>query len=205
VRGNHDKANEFAVCEELFASTPGCLYRGFQTDGNYRLKVTAGQSTAWNLIFINDSRPKMGFRRNQIAWLNNEADLIRRESFAPPPALLFSHISISAFSEMFKAGQAKGLRYENVNCSSCHPGSMDAIVGTGQIKAMFCGHDHVNDYGGKWRGVYLEYLRATGYGGYGVSRLIKGGKVINLRPDGTFTTMTVFANGSVWTPIQSVK
>ncbi|MCX6744534.1 MAG: metallophosphoesterase [Candidatus Parcubacteria bacterium] len=205
VRGNHDKADDFAVCEELLASTPGSLYRGFKTNGNYRLKVTNGELTTWNLIFINDAAPKIGFGPSQIAWLKNETDRIRQESSVVPPSLLFCHVPILAYSQMVRNNMAMGIRHEGVNFGRCDPETMEAIVETGQIKGMFCGHDHLNDFEGDWLGVHFEYLRATGYAGYGESRLIKGGKVIDLCPDGTFTTKTVFANGQEWSPISSAK
>ena len=51
------------------------------------------------------------------------------------------------------------------------------------MRACFCGHDHVNDYGGVLDGIELVYGRATGYGGYGGDYVDKGGKLItvNLR------------------------
>lgn len=205
VRGNHDKANDFAVCEKMFSSTPGSLYLGSLTNGNYRIKVTMGEATTWNLIFINDSAPKMGFGPSQIAWLKNESGRITQESLVVPPSLLFSHIPIPAFSQIVRNKLAMGIHHEGVNWGHADPESLDAIMETGQIKAMFCGHDHINDFEGDWLGVHFEYLRATGYAGYGEPRLVKGGKVIDLRPEGTFSTKTVFANGSEWTPIQSAK
>jgi hypothetical protein len=205
VRGNHDKADNFAVCEEMLASAPGSLYHGSMTNGNYRLKVTDGETTIWNLIFINDSAPKIGFGPSQIVWLKNETGRIQQESLMVVPSLLFSHVPIPAFSQMVRNNLAMGIRHEKVNFGHCDPESIDAIVKTGQVKAMFCGHDHLNDFEGDWLGIHLEYLRATGYAGYGESRLVKGGKVIDLYPDGTFSTKTVFANGTEWSPISSAK
>lgn len=35
------------------------------------------------------------------------------------------------------------------------------------IKALFFGHDHDNDYEGFYDGIFLSYGRKTGVGGYG--------------------------------------
>ena len=48
------------------------------------------------------------------------------------------------------------------------------------MRACFCGHDHVNDYGGVLDGIELVYGRATGYGGYGGDYVDKGGKLITV-------------------------
>lgn len=205
ARGNHDKADNFAVCEKMFDSIPGCLYLGSMTNGNYRLKVTVGEATTWNLIFINDAAPKIGFGPSQIAWLKNETDRIQHESLVVVPSLLFCHVPIPAFNQMVRNKMARGIRNEGVNWGHADPGTIDAIVKTGQIKGMFCGHDHLNDFEGDWLGVHLEYLRSTGYAGYGESGFIKGGKVIDLRPDGTFSSKTVFADGSEWSPSHRAK
>ena len=35
------------------------------------------------------------------------------------------------------------------------------------MEAVFCGHDHNNDFWGDYNGIKLFYGRKTGYGGYG--------------------------------------
>lgn len=35
------------------------------------------------------------------------------------------------------------------------------------MEAVFCGHDHDNDFWGDYNGIKLFYGRKTGYGGYG--------------------------------------
>ncbi len=34
------------------------------------------------------------------------------------------------------------------------------------IKAIFVGHDHSNDFGGFYKGIELAFGRKSGYGGY---------------------------------------
>ena len=35
------------------------------------------------------------------------------------------------------------------------------------MKGVFCGHDHDNDFWGDYNGIALHYGRKTGFGGYG--------------------------------------
>lgn len=43
------------------------------------------------------------------------------------------------------------------------------------IKAVFCGHDHNNDFWGHYYGIDLYFGRKTGHGGYGPPKGMKRG------------------------------
>jgi hypothetical protein len=50
-------------------------------------------------------------------------------------------------------------------------------------------------------GVRLEYVRATGHGGYGANLVPKGGTIIDMNLEtGEFRTIVVFADGKTWSP-----
>ena len=200
VRGNHDKADDFSVCEQMFASTPGSLYHGFGNNGNYRVRIMNSCGNIWNLIFINDSRPKIGFRISQVNWLRSECEQIKKESKNPVPAMIFCHIPIDAFRQMILSGVARGICLEDISSQKCHAEAMPTLAKSGLVKAMFCGHDHVNNFKGLWQGIHLEYLRSTGWAGYGGKLVRKGGTLIEVSRDGTFSSKTVFANGQEWFP-----
>ena len=78
---------------------------------------------------------------------------------------------------------------------------------TDMIKAIFCGHDHVNDYDGLLDGVRLDYLRATGYSGYGGEKVKKGATLItlDLKNIGEFEAKSVFKDGSEWQPSKTTR
>ena len=48
-------------------------------------------------------------------------------------------------------------------------------------KAIYCGHDHNNDFKGFYEGVELVFGRKTGYGGYGPNGYQRGATVIKLK------------------------
>jgi len=49
------------------------------------------------------------------------------------------------------------------------------------MRAVFVGHDHDNDYGGFLEGVELIYGRKSCFGGYGPPKdVIRGGRIIKL-------------------------
>jgi 3',5'-cyclic AMP phosphodiesterase CpdA len=197
--GNHDEANDYDRAHAILTKAPHSLYRGGAADGNYRIEVRApgGAALLWNLIFLNNSRG--GFKQEQIDWFNAEAGRIRTQTPAPPPALLFFHIPLPQYDDAAAAGIAAGVKFEKV----CHEdGSREAFGAfrdAGFVRAMFCGHDHVNDYHATVDGIRMQYGRALG--GYGEDKVRKGGTLITVDTDaGTFETISVFPDGKTWKP-----
>lgn len=60
-----------------------------------------------------------------------------------------------------------GMLREPVCCSEYNSGLFDEIVSLGSTQAVYCGHDHVNDYSITYKGVELNYLQPSGYSSYG--------------------------------------
>lgn len=54
----------------------------------------------------------------------------------------------------------------------------------GDVKGVFCGHDHINTYCGNYYGILLGYAGNTGFGTYGLSgpdrNRLRGARVFNL-------------------------
>lgn len=197
--GNHDQMDDYNQGHKLLTHAPNSMYAGAAADGNYRIAVrdAAGATPVWNLVFLNDSRG--GIQAEQVQWFNAEAARIKTSD--PAPAFLFFHIPIPQYLDIAMPGRAKGVMYEGVAHDGGDHAALQAFHDSGLVRAMFCGHDHVNDYEGKLKGVHIEYLRATGREGYGGDRVPKGGTLITVdAAAGTFDSVTVFPDGSRWTP-----
>jgi 3',5'-cyclic AMP phosphodiesterase CpdA len=52
-------------------------------------------------------------------------------------------------------------------CAALNTGLYAAMKEMNDIKALWVGHDHKNDFYGDFYGITLGYGRKTGYGGYG--------------------------------------
>lgn len=192
--GNHDEAADTNRIHACLEKSPYLLYSG-AADGNYRVEVRAkaADTPLWNLILLNDSRG--GFKPEQIDWFKAESQRIKKATSAPPPAFLFFHIPLPQYDDVAGSGKAVGVKFEAV----CHEnGSREALGAfrdAGFVKAMFCGHDHTNDYYGVVDGMRLQYGRATG--GYGAEKVPKGGTLITVDiPRKTFDVKTVLPDGS---------
>jgi len=192
--GNHDEVNDYGLAHQTLEKSKKSLYRGGAADGNYRVAILDEKGNpAINLIFLNNSRG--GFKQEQIDWFDAETEKIKKETPLLPPAYLFFHIPATQYDDIAHAGNSKGVKFEKV----CHEnGSMDAVPAfkkAGFVRGMFCGHDHINDYHGDFKGVRLEYGRAMG--GYGADKVRKGGKIITIDlKTGDCETMSVFGDGT---------
>jgi len=103
--------------------------------------------------------------KDQIEWLSSVQDTLKAARGSVPQGLVFMHIPPPEFMLTWNSRTSKGSKYENVACWANHSNyfveSLQSILG------VVAGHDHFNDYEGKYLGVKLYYGRKTGYGGYG--------------------------------------
>lgn len=66
-----------------------------------------------------------------------------------------------------------------------------ARLAAGGIKAIYCGHDHDNNFEGDWLGVQCTYGNVSGYNCYG--ELPRGYRVIDLTADGVTSAAVTYA------------
>ncbi|EGR30368.1 metallophosphoesterase, putative [Ichthyophthirius multifiliis] len=97
--------------------------------------------------------------------------------------LAFFHIPLPEFSQVIPQYGIKG---DTVDCPTKNSGLFD-MLRKSNFKAVFCGHDHSNDFGGFFHGVELVYARKTGFGCYGPQEgVLRGGRVININEEGQY-------------------
>ena len=81
-----------------------------------------------------------------------------------------------------------GERNEDECPGPFNSGMFNAILERGDVKGVFVGHDHVNDYYGNYYGVLLGYAPGTGFGAYGLPgadrNRMRGGRVSELTEAG---------------------
>ncbi|KAG6480221.1 hypothetical protein ZIOFF_063701 [Zingiber officinale] len=84
----------------------------------------------------------------------------------PAPSLSFFHIPIPEVRELWFKGFV-GQFQEAIACSSVNSGVLQTLVSMGDVKAVFIGHDHLNDFCGNLDGIWFCYGGGFGYHGYG--------------------------------------
>lgn len=190
--------------------------------GNFAINIMNSDGTIRQSLFMFDSgrdvNPKYfkehkaphnlkGYdflKNNQINWYKNSIRSLEEEC-GKFKSMMFMHIPLCEYEEVMKldengnyvpTGKAEilyGGMYESVGCSAFNSGMFDAIIEMGSTQAVFAGHDHVNDFCAKYRGVYLVYAQCDGYNTYTMGSnfgwdekdWMQGVTMVDLHPDGS--------------------
>lgn len=200
VFGNHD-AEEGITREEILSISkrfPACLAEQgpaqISGSGNYSLPVhsAADADRIAAVLFHLDSgsyAPKSiggaaWIKRDQIDWYIQES--LRYEAMndnRPIPSLAFFHIPLPEYRDLWHFHHTYGYNYEGAGCPKTNSGLFNAFWERGDVKGVFVGHDHINDYWGELHGIRLHYGRATGFNTYGKDGFPRGARVIKLYED----------------------
>ncbi|MBS0024716.1 metallophosphoesterase family protein [Microbacterium paraoxydans] len=165
--------------------------------GRYAPDALAGQDFAgyptWDWV-----------RMDQVAWYRDQSQRLEQRLGRKVPGLMFLHIALWEHRFMWwggvdtrtEADAARGRARHGIvgerNEDECpgpfNSGMFNAIVERGDVKGVFVGHDHVNDYMGNYYGVLLGYAPGTGFGAYGLDgaerNRLRGGRVFELTESG---------------------
>ncbi|KAJ8471628.1 hypothetical protein OPV22_025971 [Ensete ventricosum] len=186
ILGNHDQESTMTR-EELMSfislmdySVSQANPSGFVVDGygNYDIRVHGAwgsglaNTSVLNLYFLDSGdRAMVGgvrtygwIRDSQLTWLHTISEEL--QSRYPAPALSFFHIPIPEVRDLWFRGFV-GQFQEAVAFSSVKSGILQSLSSMGDVKAVFIGHDHLNDFCGKINGIWFCYGGGFGYHGYG--------------------------------------
>lgn len=146
---------------------------------------------------------------SQIQWYKDEITALKKE-YGDVTSMIYLHIPIPEYAEIFNAecepdgeylptGKGDllyGVQYESVGCSPYNSGLFDAMLEMGG-QAIFTGHDHVNDWAARYKGVLLVYSQGGGYNCYGMGNYhgihwqekdwLQGATLTTLKKDGSVT------------------
>jgi hypothetical protein len=149
-----------------------------------KMYKTITQNGGWDYI-----------RSGQVDWYYRTSQQLENR-YGKLYGLAFFHIPLIEWSNMVAEHErfgAVGLRGEPECPGNVNSGLFAAALKRGDIKGMFVGHDHVNDYIGNYYGIKLAYDASIGYQTYGGE--MKGGRVIELDKNdlSNFSTRMVYA------------
>ncbi len=131
----------------------------------------------------------------QIQWYFNTSLEIEAYAGHKVPGMMFFHIPLQEFYEVSLNPEDTGMtgkKREIVCAGPVNSGLFAAMVERGDIKAVCCGHDHINDYAGTFCGITLAYVSNVGYETYHDESMM-GGRTLVIReaePDKIETYMT---------------
>ncbi|XP_010276318.2 PREDICTED: probable inactive purple acid phosphatase 29 [Nelumbo nucifera] len=174
---------------------PGYTIDGF---GNYNLEVGGVEGSSLhnksvlNLYFLDSggtsdvlSIPGFGWiKLSQQLWfkrISNELEKAFMEEPEPQkrsaPGLMYFHIPLPEYA-MVNSSNIVGVKQENVNSASVNSGFFTTMEERGDVKAVFTGHDHINDFCGNLMGIHLCYGGGFGYNGYGKEGWARRARVV---------------------------
>ncbi|XP_073289916.1 probable inactive purple acid phosphatase 28 [Primulina huaijiensis] len=175
--------------------------------GNYNLLVWGAPGSSFannsvlNLYFLDSGdraivdgiRTYGWIKESQLSWLrrvskklqvtltgrneNSNKSFLTASDSTTSLSLAFFHIPIPEI----KQGPIKnmtGTSREHVACSIVNSGVLNTLVSMGDVKAVFIGHDHTNDFCGNLEGIWFCYGGGFGYHGYGVAGWPRRARII---------------------------
>lgn len=112
------------------------------------------------------------------------------------PGLAYFHIPLPEFGS-FDASNYTGVKLEGISSATINSGFFNTIVKAGDVKAVFIGHDHLNDFCGKLSNVNLCYAGGFGYHAYGLAGWSRRSRVVQV-------TLRKTKTGG-WGGVESIK
>lgn len=137
-----------------------------------------------------------GVHFNQIMWYYRVSEALEEYNGEKIPALMYMHNPIPEHALMAERRWPllyDGSQFETIACSPINYGLFGACIGRGDVKAIFSGHDHVNDYVGHYCGITIGYDGFLSYSGYGREETC-GGRLFDIDASDpwAFTTKMVY-------------
>lgn len=152
---------------------------------------------------------------SQIQWYKETVSNINTIANGTVKSVIFSHIPLVEFDAAYEKamkGDAEaellyGNKFEAVSASGHNNGFFDVIQDFGSTQAFISGHDHVNNYAVKYKGIVLAYNQNSGYSSYNVvtkkqsDTLIQGYTVYTIDKDGGLA-MRPYSNADLYPDLQ---
>ena len=178
--GNHDDEYGFTK-NELVTLTQKIPYnltkKSKKMSGvtNYTLEIESkeNKSTA-QVIYVFDSHSYSqldgvkGYdyiKSDQIAWYKEQSNkFTKKNKNKPIPSLAFFHIPTPEFktATLLKRKELQGNYKEEVCSPLLNSGLFTAMKEQKDVRGVFVGHDHDNDFIVDWQGILLAYGRYSG-------------------------------------------
>ncbi|XP_073287199.1 probable inactive purple acid phosphatase 29 [Primulina huaijiensis] len=185
--------------------------------GNYNLEVhgVEGSSLAnksvLNLYFLDSgdysnipSIPGYDWiKPSQQLWFERTSLKLQRSYMkkpepqkGPAPGLVYFHIPLPEYAS-FDSSNYTGVKQEGISSASMNSGFFTTMASAGDVKAVFTGHDHLNDFCGELAGIHLCYAGGFGYHAYGKAGWSRRARIV-------VSSLEKTENGS-WGGVKSIK
>lgn len=196
VLGNHDQESTLSREEVMkhIVNTKNTLSlvnppdaRKIDGFGNYNLEVAGVDGSPFqnksilNFYFLDSGDystisliPGYGWiKTSQQSWFLRTSRRLKKAYMDRPepqkesaPGLVYFHIPLPEYAS-FDASNITGVKQEGISSPWINSGFFTTMLEAGDVKAVFTGHDHKNDFCGKLMDIHLCYAGGFGYHAYG--------------------------------------
>ncbi len=206
--GNHDDDCKVSKAQQLsfYEKYDNCIVPDENDrfdEGTYTLKIRSSDDSADALaLYLIDTGKKSSdgayepLKKERIKWLSSI-----REKNGYIPGIIFQHIPCPEFYDVIKKvpfctrGAVEGFRSrkgyyilenpkkgefmkENPASPEINNGEFEEIINHDDIFALYVGHDHINSFRRKFKGVDLGYTQGAGFNTYGSGKN-RGVRILN--------------------------
>ena len=224
VLGNHEGDNPYSASREkmmdIYCSFPHCLMRkGLESvtgNCNYSLQILNPDGSMSHTFFFLDTFDEMseetkaqypavndskydGAKPDQVEWYVEKAQSLKAQ-YGNFRSTLVLHIPLPQYRDAVESARFEyGDKLENICCTGFEPGVFAGLKDCGVTQAVFCGHDHLNNFGVYYEDILLSYIEPSGYGsytaasslGYEEKDWLQGYTRLVIRDDGFYETAQV--------------
>ncbi|WP_133464782.1 metallophosphoesterase family protein [Sunxiuqinia elliptica] len=200
--GNHDTETDVTTSEilEHLSKNPMSVtenqVKGISGQGNCSLPIQSSNGKQDEMVvYLFDSKAYSdhgkvsGYgwvKHDQIDWYRKTSQAYANKNKRVVPALAFFHIPLPEYAIVREQEATLGNNTERVHAPTMNTGLLSAFVEMSDVKGVFVGHDHNNDFIGGIFGVALVYGRKTGYVPAYTEILDRGARVIELTEGADF-------------------
>ena len=139
-------------------------------EDKFGISATNGYKTVLPQHFYNGTYYDL-IRFEQIMWYYNSSKQLEEYNKAKIPALMFFHIALPEMKLIHMTPtqtNMTGDENEQVCCAETNSGLFAAVLQRGDVKGIYFGHDHNNNYEGTYAGIKLGFDGAMGFNSYGM-------------------------------------
>ncbi|KAL9230906.1 hypothetical protein vseg_006197 [Gypsophila vaccaria] len=185
--------------------------------GNYNLEIAGVHGSPFqnksilNLYFLDSgdySKVPLipGYdwiKSSQKKWFLGTSKTLKNSYIAHPggqqgsaPGLVYFHIPLPEYAHI-STSKITGVKQEGISSPIKNSGFFDALVKAGDVRAVFVGHDHLNDFCGTRKHIHLCYAGGFGYHAYGKAGWSRRARVVSVKLEK--------AGKGVWGPVDIIK
>jgi predicted MPP superfamily phosphohydrolase len=203
IFGNHE--TDFHDYQDFLSKIKDTEYLYFKVGpfiedggvGNFKINFTKDDQLFYHAYFLDSKAERYDddtivgdydyINSHQVSWYEELVTEDIHES------IVFMHMPLLQFD--VTEGYVGIYNEKQVYAQGKDEGFFDMMVTHDKSKAVFVGHDHLNDFYVMVGDIMLAYGRVTGYNAYG--NLPKGGRHIEITVDGVLSTSIIIMDSEV--------